>query len=405
MTPSRPCPICGASERRALHRQRFADGPLGEGYLVVVCRSCGAGFADEIPPKETLDRYYAEQSKYEYSHFGGAESLYDLRRFEAIVAQVEDRLPGREAAILDVGCGTGGLLSRLQARGYHRLLGVDPSAACAAAARAHYGIEAVAGTVSDLPRDPERFDLIFLVGVLEHLRDPAAAVKALGRRLTLAGTIYCAQPDVEAFAASTREPYQQFSIEHVNFFSRRTLANLFAVAGMAPVQTWRWMVEWREGVTDSVVSGLFQVSAGDVRGEFDPATEPALRGYLAQSAERDSTQLLPRLEAIVRNGRPVWIWGAGTLTRRLLATTDLGRANILGFVDSNPHLVGTVLAERLVMAPEALAGRGEDILIASFAFEREIVDQIRHRLKLTNRLITLSPANTATAAQAAKATQ
>ena len=69
----RPCPVCGGVERRVLHRQRFLEGPLGAGYDVVVCRHCGAGFADGIPAQEELDRYYAEQSKYTYNHAGGAE--------------------------------------------------------------------------------------------------------------------------------------------------------------------------------------------------------------------------------------------------------------------------------------------------------------------------------------------
>ena len=87
------------------------DGPMGNGYNVVVCTKCGAGFADGIPSQADLDRYYAEQSKYTYDHADGAESSWDLKRFEATVGQIAHYFKSPNARILDIGCATGGLLS------------------------------------------------------------------------------------------------------------------------------------------------------------------------------------------------------------------------------------------------------------------------------------------------------
>src|SRR4051812_27365459 len=110
----RPCPVCESRGRRdVLHRQQFVGGPLGDGYDVVVCTACGAGFADRIPEQADLDHYYAERSKYEYAQNGGEESPYDFKRFELIAEQVMSFLSSRDAAILDVGCATGGLLACL----------------------------------------------------------------------------------------------------------------------------------------------------------------------------------------------------------------------------------------------------------------------------------------------------
>ena len=254
----RPCPVCGGVERRVLYRQRFLDGPLGDGYDVVVCRQCGAGFAEGIPSQEELDRYYAGQSKYTYDHAGGAESPYDFKRFETIADQVIPFLPSREVRILDVGCATGGLLSVFKQRGFGNVLGVDPSPTCVPAARRLHGVEVRTATLAQLAGWQERFDLILLVGVLEHLRDVQPAVRTVAGRLKAGGLLYCAQPDVTAFADCVNAPYQQFSVEHVNFFSEASLSRLMAACGLAPRQIWRWMMEWREGVTDSVVSGIYE---------------------------------------------------------------------------------------------------------------------------------------------------
>ena len=91
---------------------------------------------------------------------------------------------------------------------------------------------------------------VLLVGVLEHVREVRAAVGIAAGLLRPGGVLYGAQPDVEGFAACVNAPYQQFSTEHVNFFSTASLTRLLATAELAPVATWRWLVEWREGVTD-----------------------------------------------------------------------------------------------------------------------------------------------------------
>jgi SAM-dependent methyltransferase len=447
-----------------LHRQRFRDGPLGDGYDVVVCRQCGAGFAEGIPSQEELDRYYAGQSKYTYDHAGGAESPYDFKRFETIADQLIPFLSSREVRILDVGCATGGLLSVFKQRGFGNVLGIDPSPACAPAARRLHGVEVRTATLAQLAGWQETFDLILLVGVLEHLRDVQPAVRTVAGRLKPGGLLYCAQPDVTAFADCVNAPYQQFSVEHVNFFSETSLNRLMAACGLAPRQTWRWMMEWREGVTDSVVSGIYavppsvevpgsiplrrgfggqesqvprsqpsptadpqvgsSVPSAEVPGsiplrrgfggqEFqvprshpsptvvpqisssvpppappDRETEPALQRYLAKCGVED-LKLTTAIEQLVSSREPVLVWGAGTLTRRLLESTRLAEANIVAFVDSNPGIQGRRLAGRDILSPAQIAGRREIIVVCSKAFEREIVETIRNQLKLPNQVITL----------------
>jgi SAM-dependent methyltransferase len=457
----RPCPVCAGVERRVLHRQRFQDGPLGDGYDVVVCQACGAGFADGIPSQERLDRYYAEQSKYTYDHAEGAESPYDIKRFEIIADQAIPFLPTHDARILDIGCATGGLLSVFKQRGFSNVLGIDPSPVCAAAARRLHGVQVRVATLAELAGWHERFDLVLMVGVLEHLREVQPAVRAVVARLNPGGLFYGAVPDVEGLAACHNAPYQQFSVEHVNFFSGQSLGRLMAVCGLTPRQTWRQIVEWREDITEPVVSGIYEVppvaevpsfkfqvpriqssttavpqvsssvpsaevpssklqvprehnaspssavrpslspssavgAAAKLRRsedgspslQVDDTTEPALERYLDQCRAGDE-RLLSVIEGLVRSQEPILVWGGGTLTRRLLATSRLAEANIVGFVDSNPGIQGHRLAGRDVFSPTQIAGRNEAILISSKAFEHEIIDTIRNQLKLPNQVITL----------------
>lgn len=386
----RPCPVCESlADRDVLHRQRFFEGPLGDGYDVVTCRNCGAGFADGIPSQAELDRYYAERSKYTYAYAGGAESPYDFKRFDLIADQLEPHLPDKNARILDIGCATGGLLAVLRRRGYLNVVGSDPSPACADAAQRLHGIDVRTAALAAHADWSDTFDAILLVGVLEHLRDVLPAVRIAGSLLRPGGILYCAQPDVEAFAECYNAPYQQFSTEHVNFFSGASLTCLMAGAGLRPREMWRWLVEWREGVTDSVISGAFVRSETRVEAGGDDATGLALRRYLAASGAVDR-RISSRIDALVRERRPLVVWGTGALTRRLLASTALADAAIVAFVDSNADERTPSLGGRPVWTPAWLVGRTEAILVCSVTFEREIVRHITEELSLTNELILIS---------------
>jgi len=386
-TDPRPCPVCGGQGRRLVHSQRFVDGPLGDGYDVVVCSHCGAGFADGIASQESMDQYYSGQSKYSYDASGGSESPWDFKRFEATADQVIPHLGSADARILDIGCATGGLLSVLRRRGFQNVAGVDPSPACAEAALRLHGLKVQTATFSQMGHWEERFDLVLMVGALEHVREARDAVRTASRLLAPGGLLYCAVPDVEGLPGFPGSPFQQFSVEHVNFFSLPSLDRLLGSCGLEPVKRARWTVEWRSGVTEAIASGLYRPGKPD-RLSFDDRTGPALERYVEISSAGDRA-IAALVESMRMSQEPILVWGAGSLARRLLATTALAEANIVAFVDTNPHLRAGTLAGRPILGPEQIAGMTLGIFICSAAFHDEILEYIRGRMGLKNPVISL----------------
>lgn len=85
----------------------------------------------------------------------------------------------RPGSVLDVGCGEGFVTARLPGG---RVVGVDPDArALEAAARRVPAGEFHRAAVTALPFDDGAFDLVVCTQVLEHLEDPAAALRELRR--------------------------------------------------------------------------------------------------------------------------------------------------------------------------------------------------------------------------------
>lgn len=378
--PPRPCPVCGALERTVLFTQRFLaveDATPVEGYDVAVCATCGAGFADGIPGQRAFDRYYREMSKYEYHQRAGAESPHDATRLALIADVMVPHLTTADARILDVGCATGRLLHELRARGFPNVTGLDPSPACAAAADTLYGIKVLNRTLADLGDQSAPFDVVILVGVLEHLHDLDEAFAQLRRVLAPGGLVYVEVPDATTFADWPNAPFQDFSTEHINFFAPRSLTNLFERRGFSLVWSERNHRVQSHRTVMSNVSAFYRNTPAPAQTLVrDDDTEPGLRRYI-DSCRADEERLHGRLQSIVDAARPILVWGVGTHTTRLLATSPLRAAPIVGFIESNARYHGKTLDGRPILSPDALRERSEPVLISSRVFQHEIVGQIR----------------------------
>jgi hypothetical protein len=226
--------------------------------------------------------------------------------------------------------------------------------------------------------------------VLEHLRDLGVALDHLRRLLSTAGLLYVEVPDVTAFADWPNAPYQDFSTEHINFFSSISLSNLMQRHGFTRVFLDRNHREQSYRTVMSNLSGVYRKDPVSPQGEmpFDPDTARGLERYLSQCAA-DEKRLRAGIDAVVDRRRQILVWGVGTHTSRLMATSRLAEADIVAFIESNSRYHGKTLHGRPILAPSALKEHREPVLISSRVFEREIAEQIRHDLGCSNELILL----------------
>jgi len=390
--PSRNCAVCGATSPDPIFRQQFAaieGATIVDGYDVVTCRACGFAYADGIPEQQAFDDYYRAMSKYEYHQRDGEESPYDRARMADIASDIEPLVADRRVRILDIGCATGRLLYLLRERGFSSVTGLDPSAGCVEAARRLYGVRVLQGSMSDFPRTDELFDVIILIGVLEHIRDLSGAMDRVRSLLAPGGLVYVEVPNAIDFHRWPNAPFQDFSTEHINFFAPVSLKNLFTQYGFEETYVKQHERQQSFGTMMSCLSAAFRHVASDRRAlVFDTESRPALERYVATSAEEER-RIKSYIDDLVDSSRSVFVWGVGTNATRLLSTTRLGDAHIEAFVDSNLKYHGKRLADRPVVSPEALVGRPEPILILSRVFQREIADQIRKTLGADREILTL----------------
>jgi len=387
----RACPSCDSLERHLIFAQRFerlSSGSLLSGYDVVVCDNCGLGYADRIPAQAEFDTYYRQMSKYENQHHGGAPAAYLEATYGSIARFVSDAVPDKNARLLDVGCATGALLAAFKRLGYTSLLGLDPSPVCARSAADLYGIEVRAQTITDLADSTERFDCVMLSSVLEHVHDAREAVSQLVNLLRPGGMLFIEVPDATRFTEHLSAPYQQFSMEHINFFTPYTLARLCETGGLGLIaleQPTRILDTAEEPAITSIF-GRDRPSA--VTLQDVPTTDASLRGYVEESRLLDQ-QVRSRIETLQASDEKFLVWGAGTHTLRLLASKILRTEHVEAFIDSNPRYQDKLLAGVPVRSPSTLDRHKTSIVVSSRVFQEEIVKTLRDELRYQGEVVTL----------------
>lgn len=132
----------------------------------------------------------------------------------------------RTLRLLDVGCGAGGMLDHLRAFG--DVIGVDPSPEAVAYAAGKNTAEVRTGTLPDgLPFSPtDRFDVITLLDVLEHIDEDIASLIALRRLLSPDGLLLLTVPAYQ-FLWSAHDVMN----EHKRRYSRALLRARLETAG------------------------------------------------------------------------------------------------------------------------------------------------------------------------------
>jgi SAM-dependent methyltransferase len=116
---------------------------------------------------------------------------YRDRIFRETIERIGEQV--RCGRLLDVGCGCGFLLREAQARGW-AVTGLDPSRDSIDYLNAMLGSVGMVGTLEDF--DPgERYDVITMINVLDHLIDPWEDVRRAAALLRHGGLLYLRLPN------------------------------------------------------------------------------------------------------------------------------------------------------------------------------------------------------------------
>lgn len=349
----RPCPLCGASALEVLTELTLpqpSGSPLPDTYRLLGCAHCDFAFADTPAPQSAYDLYYQTQAKYAGATGTGAgQNTTDARRLQALATRLTPWLPHTHTRVLDIGCGGGGLLQALRDTGHTHCQGLDPDPAAVATAQA-MGLHVTQGLLSAVPTlfTGQRFDLIVLSHVAEHVRD-LDWVARLQQLLAPQGALYVEVPNPDHYEIGARPKNYYFDSEHINHFGRNALIRLMASAQLmlsAFVDCW---LPLPDGTLYPALAGVGMADPQVTPPVAERTTLDHLRRYIGDCASqaRDVPDVSPPLPDNV----PLLVWGAGSLAQRLLGQGAIPLSQVVGFLDGNANKHGLTLANKPICSP------------------------------------------------------
>jgi SAM-dependent methyltransferase len=137
--------------------------------------------------------------------------------------------------LLEVGCASGWFLAGARAVGYD-VVGIEPAAEMAAAARERSGAVVHAAMLEDAELAPASFDVAVAWHVLEHLAEPRATLAAVRAALRPGGRLLLELPNAASLRA-VRQGEDWYALEpqhHVAHYSPGALDALLRAAGYLP---------------------------------------------------------------------------------------------------------------------------------------------------------------------------
>ncbi len=193
---------------------------------IVRCPSCGHMQLDPMPSESVLAGAYAEAASEDYIDEEAGQR--ETARRALVRIERYRRPPG---SLLDLGCWVGFLLAEARNRGW-RTVGVEPSQFASSHARDRLGLEVITAGLFDAPLPGGGFDAVTMGDVIEHLTDPAAALRRIGELLTPGGLLWMALPDSGSRVARTLgRRWWSVLPTHVQYFTRGSISALLNANG------------------------------------------------------------------------------------------------------------------------------------------------------------------------------
>ncbi|MFM7631086.1 MAG: class I SAM-dependent methyltransferase [Alphaproteobacteria bacterium] len=208
------CTLCNSNV--IVHRFDVGDYPLWH------CKGCGFEWLHPQPDDAVLGEIYSAQ--YHQNRIAGG-NIHTEMKTKVFSGSVEKAMLPPAATVLDVGCAEGDLLALLHKAGHH-VYGIEYASFAANLCVQKFGKDNIhCGVLEDIPFSAVSFDAVFLMDVLEHVRDPLTTLREVHRRLKPDGILVLHLPNVASLSRRLMyKAWPHYLMEHLFYFSPATIA-------------------------------------------------------------------------------------------------------------------------------------------------------------------------------------
>ncbi|MGL4368750.1 MAG: class I SAM-dependent methyltransferase [Spirochaetota bacterium] len=236
LPPEKTCPLCSSDSLSGHLAIGYKDYP----FRTSRCTTCGFIFMNPRFTDNTIRLFYGK----EY-YCGGAGFAYMDERakekygryvWNARLRTIRHYAPGGN--FLDIGASFGGFMRAAQR--FYTPWGIELSEFSGSYAKKEFGGRLHIGTLSDHPFPALSFSVITMIEVIEHLSDPADAIKESFRLLSPGGVLVIQTADMDAWQAVKKgADYHYYLPGHISYFTEKSLRTALRREGFGRITVHR----------------------------------------------------------------------------------------------------------------------------------------------------------------------
>lgn len=221
------CPLCRSQQCSAWAER--------QGHQLYRCHGCRLVFQAVEQPDTAIHDIYDEGYYQPWLIDRFDRSVWDMkvrtcREYLSLIEETTGKQHNGKGCLLDIGCAHGFMLEAAAQVGYTPW-GVEVSPAAGLAQEQGYAV--FHGTVEDSCFEPDSFDTITLVDVLEHLPRPRQTLEKAKSLLKPGGVLLVVTPDIMSITARLlRGLWPHYLREHFCYYSAPSLRALLQLAGL-----------------------------------------------------------------------------------------------------------------------------------------------------------------------------
>lgn len=207
----------------------------------VRCKNCNMVYVSPRLKKSIVDLLYNEKPYTEFYKIKLIPSI-DYRRNVLAVNKYNQiaKYFSKPGKVLDIGSGLGEVLSVFQENNWD-CMGIEFNEFAAGYSRKTFGLNVINRSIYDFDSS-EKYDVIMLWGVLEHLYEPLKILIKVNKLLADKGILLCEVPSADSvlvrYYERTLKPVDRIieGDRHIMLFSVQSLIEMTEKAGFSPIE-------------------------------------------------------------------------------------------------------------------------------------------------------------------------
>ncbi len=211
------CLLCHSNNYEILWKRKLINIPLN----LSICKDCGFVYLNPRWTNESYNKFYQKV----YSNYSKRSIETSIETYSIIINRIDKIISfdeNKSINILDVGSSMGDGLRTFKMRYKNsNLFAIESSKECLNNLKKH-GIKRISNDVnSDWEKTKNKFDIVIMRHVLEHLSYPEKALSKIHKTLSNQGYLYIAVPNLDyADFPLTRTFFNEL---HISYFSKKNL--------------------------------------------------------------------------------------------------------------------------------------------------------------------------------------